>query len=219
MKILVLSANLGGFDKPVEHAPQSLKADYHTFTDENFPPRSKSMTLRLQSKIPKFFGWQLIAGYDYYVWLDANFALAREDSLKYLIDSVENYDIAVFKHPVRPNIKQEVRYTRKGIKQGSQYMVGRYTGEYLKEQYRVIAKDIGYEDNLLVCGGVFVYRNIPSIQAMFKEWWYHVSRYIVEDQISFPYALKKSGVRVNVLTDNIYDTPYLVGRKHIYHGR
>lgn len=216
-KIAVLSADLGGFDKGIDNTPQSIPCDYFKFTDSNFSPRSKSMTPRLQSKIPKCFGWQMIAGYDYYLWLDGNFALAREDSLQYLLDKCQGYDMIVFRHPTRPDIRQEVRYTRKSIKQLSNYAVGRYQGELLRDQYQAIIRDKDYIDDLLLCGGVFMYKNTPEVQRALKEWWYNISRYIVQDQISFPYAIKH--LKLNILDENIYNTPYLKSMKHIYHAK
>ena len=215
-KIAVITAGLGGFDKTEPPVPQSMDYDYFLFTNENFPPRFNAMTPRLQAKIPKFFGWQMAPNYDYYLWIDANLALTNPDSLKYFFDNCQNYDVVVLKHPGRPNIRQEVRYTRKGLNQQSMYMVGRYTNELLKEQYEVIEGDKDYIDDLLVIGGVFMYRNIPEVHKMLKEWWYNVTRYIIQDQISFAYVLKKSGLRVNVRPDKYNDCPYLGGRTHVH---
>lgn len=218
-KICVISANLGGFDAPNENVPQSIAHDYFMFTDENFPPRFNAMTPRLQAKIPKFFGWQLAPGYDYYLWLDGSLSLSNPDSLKYFYDNCQGHDIVVLKHPTRPDIRQEVRYTRKGIKQhgknlGSKYIVARYTNELLKEQYDEIIADKDFKDDLMVNGGVFMYKNSPEVQQMFKEWWYHVSRFIVQDQISFPYVLKKSGIKINVRPDDIRNCPYVITKRH-----
>lgn len=219
MKIAVISANLGGLDQSTEHVPQSIAYDYFMFTDKNFPPRFNAMTPRLQAKIPKFFGWQLAPGYDYYLWIDGNMTLSNSDSLKYFYDNCQGYDVVVLKHPVRPDIRQEVRYTRKGIKQQAMYMVKRYTNELLKEQYDAIRSDKDFVDDFLVNGGVLMYRNTPKVQRMLKEWWYHVSRYIVQDQISFPYVLKKSGVKINIRPDDIRHCLHVTIKRHKYNYR
>ncbi len=218
-KIAVISASLGGFDKPSQHVKQSIPCDYFNFTDENFPPRVCAMTPRLQAKIPKMFGWQLVPNYDYYIWIDGNLCLADPEAVAYLHTKCQGHDIVVLKHPRRPNIRQEVRYTRKGINQQSMYIVGRYNNEWLKEQYAAVQADKEYVDDLLVNGGIFMYRNTPAVQAMFKEWWYHVTRYIIQDQVSFPYALKKSGVKINILPDVFSDCWYLKVAGHNYHAK
>lgn len=223
-KVAVITANLGGFDKTAPHAPQSIGYDYFLFTDENFPPRFNAMTPRLQAKIPKFFGWQMVPNYDYYLWLDSTLSLSNPDSLKYFYDNCCDYDVVVLRHPSHPNVRQEARYTRKGVKQhgknlGSRYIMARYKNELIKEQMDEIEADKDFADDLLVCGGVFMYRNTPEVHKMLKEWWYHVSRYIIQDQISFPYVLKKSGLRVNVRPDKYNDCPYLKHKGHVHHAK
>lgn len=216
MKIAVLSSNLGDIDTPVQHVNQTVRADYPAFTDENFPPRFNAMTPRLQAKIPKMFGWQLKPDYDVYMWLDGNLRLAHQESIQYFLDALEDHDIVVLKHPTHDTIHWEYRYTWRGLhsEAPSNYLTARYTNELLDEQYEVIKNDPDYVDDLMVNGGVFMYRNTPGVQAMFKEWWYNVSRYVVNDQISFPYVLKKSGLRVNVLPDVFNDCMWLQDGRH-----
>src|SRR3989344_702108 len=115
MKIAIISVNLGGFDKETHHVPQSLAHDYFMFTDENFPPRFNSLTPRLQAKIPKFFGWQLAPGYDYYVWLDGSFTITHPDTIKWLLQNCEGVDFAVFKHDKRQTIAEEAARVKKGL--------------------------------------------------------------------------------------------------------
>lgn len=213
-KIAIISASSGGFDKEIEHVPQTLAHDYFMFTDENFPPRFNTMTPRLQAKIPKCFGWQMAPDYDYYLWIDGNLALTNPDSLKYFYDNLQDHDIVVLQHPRRFTVRSEARYLRMGLKQGSRYMVGRYTNEWWPEQMAEIATDKDFVDDILVNGGVFMYRNTPPVRRMLKEWWYHISRYLIMDQCSFAYVLKRSGVRINVLQIIYNDCPYLAQRSH-----
>lgn len=175
MKTAVISASLGEFDGDA------------TFTDENFPPR-KAIAPRLQAKIPKFFGWQLKPDYDYYIWHDGNIKLTKEDE-EYLIEQCQGYDMVVYKHHTRPNIRQEARYIRKGLREQSTYLVERYSGEWTQEIYDLIEKE-DYDDNLLFMGGVFAYINSPAVQSAMKEWWYFTTRYSVFDQLAFPYVTR-----------------------------
>lgn len=215
-KIAVISASLGGIDNPVEHTNQLVEADYFHFTDENFPPRVNSMTPRLQAKIPKMFGWQLKPYYDYYLWLDGNIRLAHHESLQYFLDAVEDHDIAVLQHPDRNTIWWEYRYNWRALNSNapSNYMAKRYKNELLDEQMAVIKADKDFKDDMLVNGGVFMYRNTPEVHKMLTEWWYYVSRYLISDQLSWAYVLKKSGLRVNVLPDNVADCMWLSLERH-----
>lgn len=209
MKVCVVSANLGSFDVAQQHVEQTLPCDYVNFTDENFPPRHNALHPRLQAKIPKMFAWQLTPGYDAYLWLDGCFSMCRADTVEYFVNQLGDNDIVVFRHPVRPDIRQELRYTRKGVRQQRLYLYNRYKNELYQEMGGEIFSDRSFKDDTLVNGGVFMYRNTPEVQSMMKEWWYFVSRYATQDQISFPYVLKKSGIKVKILEENLVKTfPY-----------
>jgi hypothetical protein len=95
-------------------------------------------------------------------------------------------------------------------------MVARYTNEWVDEQMAEIEGDKDFVDDILVNGGIFMYRNTPEIQKMLKEWWYHVSRYLIMDQCSFAYVLKKSGVKMNIRPVIYNDWKYLHQQGHIY---
>ena len=209
----VITANLGGIDSFGKHCSQNVGFDDIKITEDILPPRL-GLTPRLQAKIPKCFAWQLYPKYDYYLWLDGNITLANPTALEYFQEQIQDHDIVVLRHPDRPNIRQEVRYTRKGVNQQSRYMVNRYTGEQYEEFYKLVRKDKKYIDDLLVIGGVFMYRNTPEVQAMFKEWWYYITRYCIQDQISFPYVLKKSGLRIKVLEHDFANWNYIKITRH-----
>lgn len=216
MKVAVLSTSLGGFDEPVKHTNQLVKADYFNFTDDNFPPRDKSMTPRLQAKIPKMFGWQLKPGYDAYLWLDGNLALAHAESIQYFLDALEDHDVVVLKHPERNSLHWEYRYNWRGLNSNapSNYLTKRYAGELLDEQYSAITADGDYTDDRLVTGGVFMYRNTPQVRSMLKEWFYNVCRYTVMDQLAFTYVLRTSGLKLNILRDSFKDSMWLSNTRH-----
>lgn len=218
MKIAVVSASLGGFDRPTTHATQDMLHDYYYFNDDNFPARFNSMTPRLQAKIPKFFAWQMVPGYDYYLWLDGNITMTAHNSLRTFYEACQDHDIAALKHPRRDSVRWEARYTQRGLNEGSRYLHGRYAGEHLADQMKEIQADEQFEDNLLVNGGMFMYRNTPEVQKMMKEWWYHNSRYCTQDQVSFAYVLKKSGLRVRVIPEIYNHCSFLGHRGHVRHN-
>ena len=164
-KVAGISANLANIDGEQPHTEQSVPYDYYFYDDQNFPPRSASMTPRLQAKIPKFFGWQMAPGYDYYAWLDSSFTMSHPDTVKWLLGNCRRgIDIATFKHDKRNTIGQKTRRVIKLLSQGSVYFHTRYDNEWLDEQVAVIEADKDYEDDLLANGGVFIYRNTPQVQ-------------------------------------------------------
>lgn len=207
----VIQAAFGNIDTQPQHVVQDVPYDYYWFSEHNLPPR---LPPRLQAKIPKMFAWQLLPGYNYYLWLDGNIALNSPNTVKHFQEQIDGHDIVVIRHHRRPNIRQEVRYLRKGLREQSNYLVARYNNEYWKEQYELIEKDEDFVDDLLVIGGIFMYRNTPQVQAMLKEWWYHNTRYNIQDQISFPYVLKKSGIKIKILDHDYTKWNLISHQKH-----
>src|SRR3972149_2401541 len=113
MRIAVVSANMGDFDKLVPYVPQSIPYDFHIFTNVNFPLRYRSMTPRLQARIPKMFSWQMLPDYDYYMWVDSSFSLLHVDSVKWFMEQCTGVDISVLKHPMRNSIMEEAAYLKR----------------------------------------------------------------------------------------------------------
>lgn len=211
-RVALIQANLGSFDEPREHVPQSVPYDFYYYTDENFPPRFNAMTPRLQARIPKCFGWQMAPGYDYYLWLDGSMTLAHPDAIKYFLTNCA--DLVALRHPRRSTVWKEIRYIQQGMDENSSYLVNRYKNELLDENLAEIWSDPDFKDDLLLNSGVFMYRNTLKVRAMLKEWWYHISRYHTVDQFAFTYCIKKSGIDFNVLEDEYDKTKYLSFKKH-----
>lgn len=216
MAIAVVTANLGGFDPIFEYAKQSVDYDFYRFTDENFPPRSCAMTPRMQARLIKCFMWQIKPGYDYYIWVDGSCSLLHEDSVKWFLEQCA--DAAFFKHPDRNTIQQECDYLKAKLIGKRDYMRLRYKGEFLDEQMAEINGDVSYRDDRLYASTAFVYKDSPKIHDMLKEWWYHISRYHIIDQLALPYVIKKSGCDIKVLDKFNGTNPYITHTRRMTHG-
>lgn len=209
MKVAVITANLGSFEQPVKHPPQSVACDFFHFTDENFLPRFNSMPPRLQARIVKMFGWQLVSGYDYYIWVDSSCTLSGPDSVKLFLEQCQDVDVVAFKHPNRASIQEEADYLRHRLAINCTYVTPRYENELIDEQLAEIQADKSFTDQNLFASTGMVYRNNDAVKEMMKEWWYHTSRYHLIDQLSLPYVLAKSGLRVKVLPDKYSNSAYI----------
>jgi hypothetical protein len=206
MKLAILSANLGNFDKVVEPVEQLLpegidSISYHCFTDSDFPPIT-GLTSRFQYRIPKFFGWQMYEGYDYYIWLDGSLSFTQEDGAKWFMEQLKNADIAVFKHPWRKTIKEEADHIEDHLQQGKPYITARYKNGLHKEQLKDIQLDKYYEDDHLYASTAFIYRDSEEVRDAFRLCWLHQSRYWTVDQLAFTYSLKD--LAVNVINENVF---------------
>ncbi len=202
MKVCVISANLGNFDKPVKYVDQTAEHTFCLFTDKNLPSRFNAMTPRLQARIPKMFGWQLVPGFDFYVWLDASCRFSHENSIKWLLDKVKQYDIAVFKHPDRDTVQEEADYLKYRLKIKCPYITPRYENEWIDEHLGEVDPS-----RQLYASTCFIYRNFPRVQKALKQWWYYTSRYHCIDQLGFPEAIKD--LNINVIPDDYTKCKYL----------
>lgn len=202
-RVAVITANLGDFDKEKDPVEQTVPFDFYRFTDENFKWRNRAMTSRLQARIVKTFGWQMVPEHQFYLWVDSSCQLSHPDSVKWFYDQMGMNDVVVFKHPNRNTIGEEEQYLKKRLANHCPYLTPRYENELLDEQMAEIN-----DPNLpLYASTAFMYRNTYDVKKMLKEWWYHISRYHTIDQLSFPHVLKN--LKVGVIPDSYLKTPYL----------
>lgn len=206
MKIAVLTAVLNSFDTPVDPVKQNTPAQFCRFTDENFPPIA-GLTPRLQYRIPKMFGWQMLPGYDVYIWLDGSFSFTREDCVEWFLEQLGGADMALFKHPWRKTIKEETDHIEEYLKKEDKYITPRYKNGLHKEQYADIMSDPDFKDEVLFASTAFVYRDTEEVRNAMRTWWLHTSRYFTVDQIALPYATKD--LSINMILENQYKVPYL----------
>jgi hypothetical protein len=213
MKVCVISANLGGYDVPhpwVEQSlPEGVELEIHRLTDENFPPRHKAMTSRLQCGIPKMFGWEMFPGADVYLWVDASCALLHPSSVAWFLEQLGNAEIVLFKHPDRRNVWEEFQFIRKKMYEGNKYLCSRYEGELIGNQCEIICSDDTYRDDQLFASTAFAYRPTEDVKNVMWDWWGMKSRYCLHDQLALPYVLRGFGVKVNVINQDYRKCEYL----------
>ena len=212
LKVCVLSANLGNFDTPIEHVKQDMEVDFHTFTDEDFPPIA-DLPPRFQYRIPKLFGWQMKPGYDIYIWLDGSMQLTRPDSVKWLIEQLGDSVAAFFKHPYRNTVQEEVDHIEDHLQKGKPYITSRYKNGLHKETLNE-----GYNPGTrpLLASTVFIYKTSPygGAQGFLREWWALQSRYYSCDQIAL--SILAGHWKIATINANPFKNDYLiVGSKHI----
>jgi len=217
-KVAVVTANLGEFDPIFEYVKQSVDYDFYRFTDENFPPRSRAMTPRMQARILKCFMWQIVPGYKYYIWVDGSCSMWHEDSVKWFLEQCSGCDAAFFKHPDRNTIQQEADFLKKCLARGSPYILSRYSGEWIDEQMAEIKDDKEFVDDTLYASTAFVYKDSEQIHKVMREWWYHISRYHIIDQLALPYVLQKSECSIHVINEKYGEIPYLTYTRKMRHG-
>ena len=218
MKIAVLSANLGNFDTTFPNVEQKLPPDvevtYHTWTDKDFKPIA-GYTPRFQYRIPKMFGWEMMPGFDYYLWMDGAMYMTNPNTISDFLSFINNNEFLIFKHPHRKTVESEVKYIEYKLMYRNMYMSRRYQNGLHRENLTMMQQDKGWIDHRLYASTVFMYRNIPRIHDMMKTWWFLQSRYWSCDQIPLPYALWKHEVSVYPIDMNVFSNKYMsVSKKH-----
>lgn len=203
MALAVVSANLGSFDIQGDPVPQSVPCTFTRITDREFPPRSSSLSPRLQARIVKLFMWQFVKA-DVYLWCDSSCTLSHPDSVKWFVDQLGTSDIAVFRHPNRKTVQEEADYLKHRLAIKCPYITPRYRGEDIDGQLSVVNPSAP-----LYASTAFIYQFSPRIQVAMKEWWHHCSRFHSIDQLSFPWALEYAGCRVRVIEESYLKTKYL----------
>ena len=212
MKLAIISANLGNFEPEVEWAKQTIpgvEIAVKRFTDESFPPRI-NMSPRLQARIPKMFGWEMVPGFDCYLWVDSSRGLLRPDAAEWFYKQAQGVDLVLFKHPHRRTIKEEAEFIRERMdktKHKRDYLRVRYTGELIDEQLQAIDKD--YTDNCLYASTAYFYWDTPKVREGLRDWWFHTSRYHAVDQLALPYLVWKHKCSVKVLNEDVYNCQYI----------
>ncbi len=209
MKIALITANSGSFEKPFAYVPQSVEHDVFVFNDTNFPRRDKALSARLQARIPKMFGWQMVPGYDIYIWIDSSCTLQNPDSIKWLIEKLGDANAAFFKHPNRGSIQEEADYLKQRLAKGCEYITPRYENELIDECLSEIKQDKLFADYRLFASTVFIYRNNRRVHEFMREWWYGTSRYHIIDQLWLPYAISKAYLQPNIIQENYGRCDYI----------
>jgi hypothetical protein len=207
MRVAVVSANLGSYDEPsvwpTLHAPSGVTVDVHRFTDATCPPRPLAMTSRLQAGLVKMFApWQFVPGYDAYLWIDASMA-PTPNAIEYFLDPLSESELVVFRHPQRSSIREEYEFMKERMaRKGERYLNARYKGEWLDALYREIAADYRYVDDRLFASTAFIYRPTERVKLMMSHWWLTKTRFLLHDQISWPYVIAKACCSVSVIRRN-----------------
>lgn len=209
MRILVISASLGTTAEKTITKQEGYVVDFVFYNDNNFPKRTASFTPRMNAKILKMLAWMTNPGYDYYLWMDSNFSISRNDVIKWFMNNIGDSDALFFKHPERSSINSEALFMRDRAKAGDSYLIGRIDGEPIVEQALRYIEAEGYNDSLLIAASSFFYKNTERMRAALKEWYFETCIGSIRDQLSLPYVLKEFDIDFKLMEENVFNLKYL----------
>lgn len=199
-KIAVVTAIANNYDSI--KIPDTLdgRIDYYLFTDKPVDDYGVHSVLPMlytnddptrSARYIKTHLNTLLDGYDYIVWVDANILLSG--NIHDLIDRFRQSkkEIAVFEHPFRQNITEEVDACIKLNKDDK---------EVLKLQLASYKKQ-GLDNGPLVESGFMIFNmNSKKIDTFFNSWWSEIDKFSKRDQISLSYVIAKHKLSTHVLS-------------------
>jgi hypothetical protein len=151
---------------------------------------------RRNSRIHKILSHQY-ADSEYTIWLDGNIRLLKSPE-ELIAQYLEEYDLAVFKHPNRDCIYDEsIKTAVKGLDDP----------EIIIEQAKHY-EDSGYAKNKGLCEcGIIFRRNTPKVIEFNNYWWSEYCRYSCRDQISFMYSIDKVAIPLKIIDEPFIKLP------------
>lgn len=138
---------------------------------------------------------------DWYIWIDSSLRIITQTLVDDVIAIAGQNPICLFRHHERNSIREEVDYCSRKILEGNSYFINRYAGEPMLGQLQSYCSDSQFRDDALFAMGFFAYH--VSAASLMQEWFMHNILWSIQDQVSFPYVLKKSGLGYSLIPGTI----------------
>lgn len=173
------------------------------------PPQTAGLSQTMVNRFCKLFPHELFPDADCTVYVDANTLILS--NLQPLIDEflASGADIGLFPHKQRADIFEEFEFgVRVGKIPSSDVETGRrQLRRYLDEG---LPPDHPFTENAII----FRRHGDPALEAAMDLWWEQLGTYTKRDQLSLPYVLHKSGLRMklwdwNYKFENAYFKRYM----------
>lgn len=226
-KVCIYTAIYGGYDDLKSQPEQSVDCDLICFSDRAISENNgwkiilnddrKSMHPRMRAKFFKLMPHKLfrpswlninsffkdrLPFYDYTIWVDGSVQIRSSSFVEELLQSIGYYGMAMFIHPDRNCIYEEVLYCRK----------------MLKYQYLPLDNQVSYyrskgypEYSGLMAAGIIV-RDMrrKKLKTIDNKWWQENLRWSYQDQISLPFVLWKNRygydkINLNLWNNHLFD--------------
>ena len=214
-KLCVYTCITGDYDDLHEIEKPEKGVDYYCFTN-NKNLKSKTWKIvqikndgldnqRLSRKIKMLGEPSIMKDYEVSVWMDASVVWNKS-----VIDFVETYlgdgVFAAFLHSQRSSVRDEAIACLRLRKDSK---------EKIEETLRFLNSE-GFRDDIgLFEMTVFAKRHHDkTVQETMKIWFDALQRYSKRDQLSFPYAIWKTGLQVNPISLNVWDNEWFSTIKH-----
>lgn len=160
------------------------------------------------SKRYKVMAHEVLPQAEYSLWIDGSVEIKRGFSLNRLIEKfLPKHDIAMFRHCRRHCIYQEARKCKNG-KFDDPSTIDQQMSRYRSEGY---PENHGLTENRII-----LRRHTPTIALLNTTWWREICGGSRRDQLSFNYALWKTGITCSMLPGTNWNNPFFRIHKHLH---
>ena len=200
-RVHFVSAHFGG-DTPWI---QRIHSDHHDvsvayYNDANTPSRHLAMHPRLKGKIHKMLEWRFVEA-DWYVWMDSSIRITASDPASLILKVAGDSPLCLFRASERRSIVEECSVVRESLRMDHRYVVDRYSGEPVLDQLVHYYGDPSFVDDKLFGMTFFAYHR--SAANLMQDWFLENLVWTIQDQISFPYVLQRSGLDYSLFEGTI----------------
>jgi len=206
-EIVVYTAIFGEYD--VLNEPEDVGGcDFVCFTD-NPKLSSDKFDIRLcvdgndpvrESRKYKILPHRFLTDYKYSIWMDGNIILKKINTNKLIKQFLSEQDLAIFSHPERNCIYEELAICKE---------LKKYDCDLMDMQVRRY-EEVGYpKNNGLIASGFIVRRTLsPEVIRFCEDWWYEIKNNSRRDQLSFNYVAWKNTFKYTLIDGCVWDNEY-----------
>jgi hypothetical protein len=171
------------------------------------PVTSTFATPRLNAKYYKVLPHKVFPEQEYSLWVDGSVEICPETSILDLVDKfLSAADLAVFAHDRRNCLYQEAAYCIMHRKDDSE-TIFKQVSRYTQASYPA-------NNGLAECS-ILLRRHTKKVKAFNELWWREILAGSFRDQISFPYAAWKTGVKVEYIPGTVGDGSLFLRHEHL----
>lgn len=215
-KIVVYTANIGGYDELEDPLYRNENIKYVCYTDDRtyhssvwnvtYLDLQKQEEAALKVRELKFFPHKYFPEYEISVWVDSKFRIC-DDIRKYIEKYMGKSSMLVFPHFERDCIYDEQVECVK-LDKGDPILMGGQVYQYNKEGF---PRHAGLAE-----GGCIVRRHHDKVlQKVMGDWWEQINHFSRRDQLSLPYVCWKNQFRYDICDMDINHNPFLDVKPHI----
>ncbi len=207
MRVAIITAIFGGYEKLQPTYPQTLDTDWICVSDRpitDLPGEWRIVTespsdsdMNMAAKRPKLMPW-LYTDAEYSIWIDASFRVIA-GRFASEVGLMAN-PIAQFSHPWRQCALEEAEFSAR---------MNKYDGDPLLEQaahYRTAGHPAQWG---LWVAGMIARKHTPEVKKLGELWLGECQRWGRQDQVSQPFALRAAGLRPQIVPGDHFNNPWI----------